>query len=133
LFLARAIWTGEPKIAVQVVEGLLAEAQGDRAGTIFAYQAAANHTQQRILHNQHRFMLFYTAWFNRRQGITDDFVPGYLQLDRDYGQFDALEKLHQMYVADAQCENAEKAWVQWQRALRGGALESLPPAPTCGE
>lgn len=131
LLLANAKWVGEPSLAVQVSQGLLAEAQGDYFAVIAAYSQVADTVQQRILHTPHRFMLYYTVWMNRRQGITNDFVPGYLQLDRDYGQFAALKTLYEMYHESGECKEAGEVWQVWQQTVHGGALEALSPEPDC--
>jgi len=133
LALARAAWMGEPDLAVKVVQSMLAEAQQDRSAAIASYEAVAETVQSSALKNANQFMLTYTVWLNRRNGITEDFVPGYLTLDQDYGQFDALEKLYTMYYEDGRCEEAGEAWQIWQLALHGGAVEEIPQVPTCGK
>ena len=131
LLLASADWTGEPALAVATTSGMLAEAQNDRLGAISAYAEVAEAVQRRSLNSSQQFMLTYTLWLNRRQGITNDFVPGYLQLDRDYGQFAALERLYLLYAENGECEEAGAVWLVWQQAMHGGALEVLPLKPDC--
>ena len=124
-------WTGEPGLAVKTTRGMLAEAKGDRLVAIKAYDEVAQAVQRPVLNGPHQFMLTYTVWLNRRQGMTDDFVPGYVQLDRDYGQFEALQKLYTMYQEDGMCQQASTAWQTWQQAVHGGAFEALPQVPDC--
>ena len=131
LQLVTANWTGEPGLALQTTRGMLAEAKGDRSAAIKAYEEIAYAVQQPVLNGPHQFMLTYTVWLNRRQGITEDLVPGYVQLDRDYGQFEALEKLYTMYQEDGMCQQASTAWRTWQQAVHGGAVEALPQVPDC--
>lgn len=129
--LAKAGWTGEPALAVLTTHGMLSEAQHDRQGVIAAYEKVAEAVQQRSLNSSHEFMLTYTVGLNHRQGITDDFVPGYLQLNTDYGQFAALEKLYSLYAENGECDKASAVWLVWQQAVHGGAPEVLPLKPDC--
>jgi O-antigen ligase len=131
LLLSQAAWSGESDLAIAITRGMLAEAQNDGQAAIAAYEEASEIVQRPVLNSSHQFMLTYTVWLNRRRGITDDLVPGYLQLDRDYGQFDVLEKLYTMYHENGACEEASGAWQTWQRAVYGGAPEALPLEPDC--
>jgi tetratricopeptide (TPR) repeat protein/O-antigen ligase len=131
LLLAKAEWMGESPLAVQISRGLLAEAQGDRAAAVAAYEKVAGIVSAPVLHSPHQFMLTYTVWMNHRQGLTHDLVPGYLQLDSDVGQFTALERLYATYHEMGECENAGRIWHIWHQAVHGGALDVIPPAPAC--
>ena len=131
LDLVTASWTGEPGLPVMITRGMLAEAQQDRSAVVAAYEEVAETVQRPALNSTHQFMLTYTVWLNRRQGITHDFVPGYLHLERDYGQFDALEKLYRMYYEEGACAEASRIWRTWQQAVHGGAFEPLPLEPDC--
>ena len=105
---------------------MLAERRGDRAGAIAAYESVAEIVQRPVLNTPQDFMLVYTEKVNHRQGITDDLVPGYLQLDRDFGQFLAMEKLYATYQNMGECERAARVWQIWQQAVHGGAKEMTP-------
>ena len=126
IYLAYSAWLGEPALAIEVSRGMLAERRGDRAGAIAAYESVAEIVERPLLNTPQAFMLVYTEKVNHRQGITDDLVPGYLQLGRDYGQFLALEKLYATYQNMGECERAARAWQIWQQAVHGGAKEMTP-------
>ena len=131
LLLAKGEWVGESALAIEVSRGLMAEEKGDRKAAIVAYEKVAEIVRQPVLRGPHKFMMTYTVWMNRRQGITDDLVPGYLQLDTDVGQFLALEKLYATYRDMGECENAARVWQVWQQAVHGGALEMKPLMSGC--
>lgn len=131
LLLIRAGWMGESALAIKVSQGMLAEARGEQKQAMAAYEDVAEMVQQPVLHGPHQFMLTYTVWMNHRQGITQDVVPGYMQLEEDVGQFTALEWLYGTYREQRACEQAGRIWHIWQNTVHGGAVEVFAPEPAC--
>jgi hypothetical protein len=60
-----------------------------------------------------------------------DIPPGYLLLDGDYGQFEALEHLYTLEVERGECAEAERTWTIWKQAVQGFAPVEVPVAPNC--
>ena len=131
LLLAKAGWAGESSIAIDVTSGLLAKAKGNEAGIIQSYEKVAEQIIPRKFTSVHQFMMTYTIWMNNRMGYTDDFVPGYLSLTDDVGQFEAMSELYSIYLSRNDCENASRIWEIFQTAMHGNALEPFSDMPAC--
>jgi hypothetical protein len=58
-------------------------------------------------------------------------VPGYIHLEENVGQFDALERLMTIYSMSGQCSEMQAVWNLYQASESGFALEVYPSAPPC--
>ena len=77
----------------------------------------------RKLHNKHNFSLTFNLWLYNREGFSHDLVPGYLQLEKDYGQFEKLEELIDYYLENDLVEESERIENILQREIYGGSLD----------
>jgi hypothetical protein len=77
------------------------------------------------------FAQIYSTWLYFHDGLGFDLVPGYMQLEADYGQFTALERLYKLYEQSGRCSDAERTWNSLRVAMHGGSLEYTEPAPVC--
>jgi hypothetical protein len=129
--LAFADWTGEPYLAQLTARVALPAPQDDLSADLSTYHAIRASVAQPLLRTGSNFANIYAFWLYFRQGFPYDIVPGYLQLDTDYGQSAALFQFHHLLQSQGGCQEAAHTWDVLQREVRGGSLEPIPPAPTC--
>lgn len=131
--IAFAQWSGEPSLAIVLVQAEFAESQGDMEAALFHYEKMVDILSAPYLENGNHPGVIYSRWLYEKDGIDFDTVPGYIHLQADYGQFQALAHFWSIYQGMGRCDDANRIWNAWQRAIQGGALDDLPPAPTCPE
>ena len=124
--LAYSEWVGEPSLAIQVVKAELAKQKSGMEYAIDEYEKIVDNVSSRKLHNSHSFALTFSQWLYSRVGFSHDYVPGYLQLDSNYGQFRMLEELYGYYEANGFDDDAERVWQVMQREVQGGILDVIP-------
>jgi hypothetical protein len=129
--LAEARWTGEPELSRLSAQAYLAQQQGDAPAMTDAFTLIAQRVPRPLLRTGENFANIYSHWLYFRSGLDFDLVPGYLQLDADQGQFDALAQLHGMLQEQGRCSEAAQAWSILQRERRAGSLEPDLPSPPC--
>ena len=125
LQLARGAWTGEEPLAVQMAAIRLEEARGNAPAAAAHEQAVANLASNRFLVAGSPFVDTFNIWLNDRNGLLLDLVPGFLQLQPDLGQADALQHLAAWHARAGLCQEAQAALSARQTFLSGGALPAL--------
>lgn len=128
--LARAMWVGEPNEAIWTLQAAIYAARGDERGEQAALERLQAEMDRWNLRSYNLARVYAMGAF-KRDGLSQDVVPGYLQLSPDVGQFAALERLRQMYARQGDCERAGRTWSVLQRAIQGGATPPVEPPPAC--
>ncbi|MEJ5200926.1 MAG: O-antigen ligase family protein, partial [Anaerolineales bacterium] len=131
-YIALSEWVGESQIAVLTIKAELCEVTNESARASACYQQLADRMKTPVFRYQETYFVnTYSLWLYHRKGLSFDLVPGFLQLIPDYGQFEALNRLYQIYSKAGECDKAEETWRVMQIALNGGALEPILEAPAC--
>jgi hypothetical protein len=115
-------WLDESPVARDALSGEIAEALGDRAGALAAYQRVLAAVEQARLVNSPTFVDYYTQGAHEHAGLNFDLVPGYLRLVTDSGEQQALRQLSAWYRQDGQLEQMAQA----NRALERLAADGAP-------
>ena len=118
--------TDEPDMARLVIRAQVAQAEGKDMAILLSVRNALARRQLRGTS-----VLRFSEIYNRRQ-LPMNLVPGYIQLDGDYGQYQAMESLHALQVEHGDCAEAAMTWTVWQQSLQGFAMVETLPAPLCG-
>ena len=130
--LAYSNWVKEPKIAMWIVEAQIMESQDDVNAAMLIYEKVATQIGRPNLRLANDFAKgVNSAYF--RAGREGDLVPGYLQLENNYGQFAALEHLRELYIEKGECEKADRVHQLLFREINGGAVEFDRPILQCME
>jgi tetratricopeptide (TPR) repeat protein len=130
-YVALSRWMYEPVLPVLVAQSKLYQATGQideerKTLELIVEVLEQSHFNQNISYNE-----AYAQWISRRVGISSDMVPGYIHLEENVGQFDALERLMTIYSMSGQCSEMQAVWNLYQASESGFALEVYPSAPPC--
>ncbi len=123
--LAFSALAGEPGMARLVLETQLAHQTGDEVAALEGLRTTVARRQLSGVS-----VLSFNEIYVRKQ-LPMNIVPGYIQLEGDYGQFQALGRLYDLEAEQGDCEAAARTWATWQQALLGFAPQPIPPAPAC--
>ncbi len=132
-YVALSRWMYEPVLPTLVAQSKLYQTTGqidEERKTLEQIVAVMKQSQfnQNASYNE-----TYAQWVSRRVGITSDMVPGYVHLEEDVGQFDALKRLITIYSMSGQCSEMQAVWNLYQASESGFALEAYPPALPCSD
>jgi O-antigen ligase/tetratricopeptide (TPR) repeat protein len=130
-YVALARWTEEPVLPVFVAQSKLYMATGQVNEEIKTLEQVMGVMEQSSFYQNTSYTSTYAQWVSRRVGITNDMVPGFIHLEEDVGQFEALERLMTLYTMRGQCSQMQAVWDVYQTSRSGFALESYPSAPLC--
>lgn len=75
----------------------------------------------------------YYSYYYSRLGYDFAYVPGYIEIHPDVGQFELLEDLFERQRQAGDCEGAARTWATLQRERTGGEIPAggWPPMPAC--
>jgi O-antigen ligase/tetratricopeptide (TPR) repeat protein len=130
-YVALARWLYEPVLPVLVAQSKLYQATGQIDEERKTLEQIVEVMEQSRFNQNTSYNEIYAQWVSRRVGITNDMVPGYIHLEEDVGQFDALERLITIYSVSGQCSEMQMVWNLFQASESGFTLEAYPPAPPC--
>lgn len=118
IHLAESGWANESVLARKIAHGLLLEAQGDLDGAMAEYARALAWVAVPRLETGRDFAVDYASYF-KRSDLPADLVPGYVQLQKDVGQFEAMQKLMDFYGSRGEDEKQALVEALYQAAARG--------------
>jgi hypothetical protein len=75
---------------------------------------------------------FLERFLLNHNGLGSSYVPGYMTLSADVGQFQAAEWLYSDYLEAGDCQEVQKTWQLLQKARMGLTLEPVT-LPQCGK
>jgi hypothetical protein len=131
--LAFAQWLGEPEIAIRLAENHLALESGSQQGLLTSYATIEQLAISQRLITTNSFASAYSTWVNGKEGVDFDLVPGYLQLQPDFGQFKTWQQWIDDLVEQGNCDGAVKSARLLQLAIHGGSLVWEEPGIVCQE
>ena len=123
---------GEPSLPVLVGEGQLAIASGDLAQARQSFSQAVDLMAWNDYPAGQSQAFFLERFMFNHNGLGSSYVPGYMTLSADVGQFQAAEWLYNDYLKAGNCPAAQKTWQLYQKARLGLSLEPVTP-PQCGK
>ena len=115
----------EPGMARLVMKAQIAQSEGEEMTALLAVRDTPSWWQLDATSVNKMDIIYY------RMQLLMNLVPGYLHMDADYGQFEALERLYTIQVQQGDCAEAARTWEVWHRTMLGGIPAELPPAPAC--
>ena len=131
--LANSKWVKESPQARLLVEAQIAEIEGNPGGVLSVYeQIFENLTQPSSLSLFTTFFKNYGDIYHREM-ISSVLIPGYLRLEEDYGQSDALAHLAEMYTQSEQPERANAVELRLAQYIHGDSIESGLSGYVCKE
>lgn len=130
-YAALSRWMNEPLIASLAAEWEVLNKLGDTAGEKNVLEEIYQVMQLPVFSPGRSYSETYSQFIYRRAGLEQDTVPGYLVIGQDAGQFDALERLVELYRQEGECESSKQVWEVLQRSKAGYAIISIPDSPAC--
>ena len=135
--MAASMWLVEAPVPKWITLANIAQVRDDLKGATFLFQMAADRSINNNLitgsYTGSYFVDAYNLGINNWGGLGIDLVPGYLQLQPDFGQLKAFEQLESWHIQNGQCEQAEQAWNAIKIFQDGGVLENRSDLPACTE
>jgi O-antigen ligase/tetratricopeptide (TPR) repeat protein len=123
---------GEASLPVLVSEGQLALANGDQAQARQSFSQVADLMAWNDAPAGQVQAFFLERFMLNHDGLGASYVPGYMTLAEDVGQFQAAEWLYNDYLKSGNCPEAQKIWQLLQKARNGLTLEPVTPL-LCGK
>lgn len=84
--IANAKWIGEPELSILTAQASLAEAMGKKEEIKSIIPLMVTETNKNSLDSANSIAATFALWITHMKGFSDDLVPGYIQLNPDYGQ-----------------------------------------------
>ena len=132
-YIALSNWDNEPELPNLVTQWKYFQVTGNLEKELQVLE----HIHTLMKQTQFNLTVSYVntdRWLiHKRDGISFEMLPGFLHLEQDVGQFDALERLITIYQSSGQCENMADTWNTLQRSMVGNSFEQVPDAPLCTE
>jgi O-antigen ligase/tetratricopeptide (TPR) repeat protein len=128
--LAYSKWVRESNPARLVVQGQIAELEGRNSEALKIYEYML---KESIPPTLNLFLPFYKNYGDiyHREMITTIIIPGYLRLEENVGQFDAIQQLMELYQQNGQTEQARKVESWLQKNQNGGSIDSVELITIC--
>ncbi len=123
---------GEPFLPLLVGEGQLAQANKDLTQARQSYSQAVELMAWNDYPAGQAQAFFLERFMFNRNGLGSSYVPGYMTLSADVGQFQAAEWLYSDYRQAGDCPEAQKTWQLLQKARMGLTLDPVA-LPQCGK
>jgi tetratricopeptide (TPR) repeat protein/O-antigen ligase len=121
---------GEPSLPQLVSEGQLALANGDHAQARQSFSQVVELMAWNDYPAGQVQAFFLERFMFNHNGLGSSYVPGYMALSADVGQFQAAEWLYSDYLEAGDCQEAQKTWQLLQKARMGLTLDPVAP-PKC--
>jgi hypothetical protein len=106
-WLTKGKWAGADDLDYWVLSGLLAEMRDEEEAKLYFQQLAGEMCQRQWVVDDGYYRDFNLGAY-RRDGFHFDLVPGFLKIESDVGQYDALSQLQAWYLEDDQREKADQ-------------------------
>ncbi len=123
---------GEPSLPQLVSEGQLALANGDHAQARQSFSRMVDLMAWNDYPAGQVQAFFLERFMLNHNGLGSSYVPGYMTLSADVGQFQAAEWLYSDYLEAGDCPEAQKTWQLFQKARMGLTLDPVA-LPQCGK
>lgn len=107
-FLQMQAWNGGIDTRALLLNGLIAEGRGDLEAARQHYARLAEIMQEERLIVSYDLLWAYNISVHRREGFHFNLVPGFLRLEADLGQCEALERLLGWYESVGDVERTEE-------------------------
>jgi Flp pilus assembly protein TadD len=98
--LRQACWLHKSDPQIALLNGLIAEQRGDLAAARRQYERLADILGEQRSVLSYSFVWLYNVGIHRREGFRFNLVPGFLRLEEDRGQREALKRLERWYIED---------------------------------
>lgn len=130
-YAALSRWTNELPLASLTAEWKVLNALGDDAGELEVLEEVFQEMRQPVFSTGWVYSATYSQIIHQRAGLISDMVPGYLLINQDVGQFEALERLADLYQLTGDCEKSKQVWKILQRSKAGYSIITITDAPIC--
>ena len=98
--LLKATWGNQGGAEILFIRGKIAEARGDIETARKYYSQMADLIREKQYVVSYQYSWSYNIVTHRREGFVFNLTPGFLRLDSDWGQYDALAQLQAWYQQD---------------------------------
>jgi O-antigen ligase len=122
--LAYSKWTREPQLARSVTEGQIAELENNTVGALSAYHQVFQDAKPPVLSLYTTFFKNYGDIYHR-EVIPTTIIPGYLRLESNIGQFEALLRLAEMYTQTDYSNQIPDIEDRLEQLSDGGSIETV--------
>ena len=130
-YVALSRWSNEPTLASLAAEWRVLHEVGDNSSEMKTLEEIFQLMQQPGFSSANSFSEVFSHSIHHREGIGYDLVPGFVSLQEDVGQFEAMERLVSLYSQAGQCGKSKDAWDVMQRSIAGYSIGEIAATPEC--